>query len=559
MTGGLAHAQDAAAPPDQAPSNALPSAPPGSVVPPVRDRETAPVQKIAVRGFHVVGVADHASLGITPASIQALADAQYRELSAGSGGTVELSFAQMQDVADKITDRYRKAGFIVSNTFLPAQTVGADQIVRIQVLEGQIGKIIVKGTKRYRPGVISAAAERLRGQPLLKSDVDSALLYARDLPGVTVASTFQPGEHTGDTDLIMIAHEKRPYQFTLGANNYGTDLTGKYRLQAGFEWDNPLHRGDVFNINVDYALDPNDNIYGALSYRTPLGKTPGLSAVVGASRNELQINTGTFSALNVKGPSSLYYGGVDWKYINQDDLQQIATFHVLKERSQLNSLGFRLSDEKFTVAEMTWGMLHTDRRFHGVDIMQVSLRKSIKDDSLEPDLVSPQHDSNFLVTKLSYTRLQFLTKSQRLNFKFIGQYSRDALIPLEQFAMGGPDSTRAYPIADALRDRGFYAALEYHVDAPGFGDKVSPFYGRPWRELLEFEVFFDYAKGFSAGANRDLNPGVAELSGVGAGFIFRLPRFKHFEFHFDGAKATSAQNASDGKGFHIYSRFSFTF
>ncbi len=204
-------------------------------------------------------------------------------------------------------------------------------------------------------------------------------------------------------------------------------------------------------------------------------------------------------------------------------------------------------------------MLHTDRRFHGVDIMQVDVRKSINDDSLAPDLVSPQHDSNFLVTKISYTRLQFLSKSQRLNFKFVGQYTRDALIPLEQFAMGGPDSTRAYPIADALRDRGYYASLEYHVDAPGFGDKVSPFYGRPWRELLEFEVFYDYAKGFSAGANRQLTPASAELSGVGAGFFFRLPRFKHFEFHFDGAKSTSAQNASDGKGFHIYSRFSFTF
>src|SRR6185312_14293939 len=305
------------------------------VVPPVRDRDTAAVQKIAVRGFRVAGVANHARLGITPAGIQSLADAQFRALAAGSGGSVELSFAQMQGVADKITERYRNAGFIVSNTFLPAQTVGPDQIVRIQVLEGQIGKIIVKGTKRYRPAIISAAAEKLRGKPLLKSD--------------------------GDTDLIMIAHEKQPYQFTLGANNYGTDLTGKYRLQAGFEWDNPLRLGDTFNANVDYALDPSDNVYGALTYRVPVGHTPGLTAVVGASRNELQINTGSFAALNVKGPSSLYYGGLDWKYINQDDLQQVATLHLLTERSQLNSLGFRLSDEKFTVAEMTWGMLHTDR------------------------------------------------------------------------------------------------------------------------------------------------------------------------------------------------------
>jgi len=365
--------------------------------------------------------------------------------------------------------------------------------------------------------------------------------------------------NTGDTDLIMIAHEKRPVQFTLGANNYGTDLTGKYRVQAGVEWANPLHLGDTFTANVDYALDPNDNIYGALTYRVPFTSTPGLSAVVGASRNELQINTGTFAALDVKGPSSLYYGGLDWKYINRDDLQHVATLHLLRERSQLDSLGFHLSDEKFTVAEATWGMLHTDRRFHGVDIMQVALRKSIRDDSREPDLISPQHDRSFLVAKLSYTRLQFLTKSQRLNFKFISQYTRDALVPLEQFAMGGPDSVRSYPIADALRDRGFYTALEYHVDAPGFANKTSPFRGRPWRELLELETFLDYARGFPVAKERATGLKPVTYSGVGAGFIFRLPYWHHLQFHFDGAVPLGNQDASDRHGYHVYGRFDLTF
>lgn len=497
---------------------------------------------------------------MTPSSIQALADAQYRQLANNGSGPVRLTFAQMQDVADKIVERYRSAGFIVSNAFLPAQTVGADEMVEIRVLEGRIGKIIVKGTKRYRPDVISAAAEKLRGKPLLKSDVDTALLYARDLPGVSVSSTFQPGEHTGDTDLVMIAHEaKRPFQFTFGANNYGTRLTGQYRAQAGVAWNNPLGYGDSLNANIDYALDPTNNVYGSMVYRAPIPLTPGFSAVVGAAHNELQINTGTFSALHVKGPSTLYYGGLDWKFINDDDLQAVGTLHLVQEQSKLSSLGTLLSNEKFNVAEMTLGMSHTDRRFHGVDLMQFGVRRSISDNSTQPDLVSPQHSSTFTVAKLSYTRLQFLTKSQRLYLKFVGQYSKDALVPLEQFALGGPDSTRAYPIADDLRDRGYYGALEYHVDAPGFGDVVSPFYSRPWRELLEFEVFVDYAKGYSAGANRIITPDTATLSGAGAGLIFRLPRFSHFEFHLDGAVPLSSQNASDGKGYHIYSRFSFTY
>jgi len=92
LTGGAAGAQDAGAvSSDQASRNEVPvgnpptpssetaaqppQQAPGNVVPPVRERDAAPVQKIAVRGFRVTGVADHADLGVTPASIQALADA----------------------------------------------------------------------------------------------------------------------------------------------------------------------------------------------------------------------------------------------------------------------------------------------------------------------------------------------------------------------------------------------------------------------------------------------------------------------------------------------------
>lgn len=543
-----------------APTGAPPLA--ENVVPPLRDRDTddAQTQQIAVSGFRVRGVGNHADADITPASIQALADAQYKELGGAAGQPAKLDFMQMQEVVDKITERYRKAGFIVATAFLPAQTVGDDRIIQIEVLEGSIGKIVVKGAKRYYPGVIAASAEKLKGKPLRKSAIDTALLYDRNLPGVSVTSTFQPGEHTGETDLIMVAREApRPVAFSLGANNYGNELTGRYRSQFGATWNSPLGIGDSLAANVDYAFDPSQNVYGSLVYRAPTVVVPGLSAVVGATRSELQINNGMFAALGVKGPSSMLFGGADWRFVNTTDLQLDSTLHYIQERSKLSSLGIALSDERFDVAELGLAMNRTDQRFNGIDLVQFALRKSVNDRSRKPDLVSPDHAGNFLVAKLSYTRLQFLTKSQRLYFKLAGQYTRDALAPLEQFSLGGPDSVRAYPIADALTDRGYYASLEYHVDAPGFGNVISPFYGRPWRELLEFEVFADYGKGFPAGANRLNNTKSATLQGVGAGFVFRLPRFHHFEFRLDGAVPTGSRKASDDRGYHIYSRFGFTF
>jgi hemolysin activation/secretion protein len=533
-----------------------------NVLPPLKQRDTdvAQAQQIEVRGFRVEGVTLHGKGEVSSASIQALADAQYRALAGKGEPPAKLTFAQMQEVADKITERYRKAGFIVATAYLPAQTVGADQVVHIQVLEGRIGKVVVKGARRYHPGVIARPAEALRGKPLQKSAIDTALLYDRDLPGVSVSSTFRPGEKTGETDLIMVAREApRPYSITLGANNYGTSVTGQYRAEAGVTWNSPLGIGDSLALNIDYALDPNENTYGSLVYSAPTVVVPGLSAVVGATRSELQINTGNFAALDVKGPSSLIFAGMDWKFVNDENLKMMSSLHYIRETSRLSSLGLPLSNERFDVAELGFALNQTDRRFHGVNLLQVNVRKSISDNSAQPDLVSPNHASSFLVTRLAYTRLQFLTQSQRLYFKINGQYTNDALVPLEQFSIGGPDSVRAYPIADALIDRGYYSALEYHIDAPGFGNIVSPFHGRPWRELLELEAFVDYARGFPAGADRIGSAKVVTYNGVGAGFIFRLPYLHHFEFHLDGAIPTDSQQSSDGRGYHVYARFGFTF
>ncbi len=543
---------------------AAPAAPPTretSVLPPVSGRQTqsGTEERIAVRGFVVDGVGNHAGDGITPEAMQKLANQQLAKLGGSSAQPARLSFDQLQDVADAITKRYRKAGFIVATAYLPAQTVGADDLVHIDVLEGKIGKIEVQGTKHYRPWVIAAPAEKLRGKPLRKRDVDTALLYDRDLPGVSVTSTFQPGEKTGQTDLIMVAHERRPVSFNVGVNNYGTDLTGRYRAEAGLDWYNPLGIGDELSVGINYAFDPHQNTYGTLNYSVPTVKVPGLSAEIGAERSELQLNSGQFAALDVRGPTSRYHAGMQWKFINRTDLWMTGSLRFIREQSVLRSIGFQLSDERFDVAQLGFAMQHTDRRFHGLDMLSVALRQSLSDDSAYPDLVSPNHASSFTIAKLGYTRIQFLSPNQQLFFKFAGQYTNDALVPMEQFVIGGPDSVRAYPIADALSDRGYYSALEYHVNAPGFANKPSPFHGQPWGELLTLQGFVDFARGYPVGANHLHGGHVVTYRGAGVGLIFRLPRWHNLMFRLDGAVPVGSQPPPGNRDYQIYGRFNLTF
>ena len=118
----------------------------------------------------------------------------------------------------------------------------------------------------------------------------------------------------------------------------------------------------------------------------------------------------------------------------------------------------------------------------------------------------------------SYTRLQSLARNHYLQVRLEGQYSEDVLTSLEQYAMGGPNSVRAYPISEYLHDSALFTSVEWIINAPGIADKPA-FGGRNWGEVLQFSIFADYANGHLNKSNSpDKN---VELSGAGISLDFR--------------------------------------
>lgn len=512
-------------------------------------------QTLQVRGFRAGDVGAHPQRGITPDSVQAVLDGYFAGL-AGGADVAALDFTQLQGAADAVTAAYRKAGFLVSVAYLPPQRLDAESRIEVRVLEGRIGKVVVQGNQRYRSHTLSSVADHLRGQPLRQADIDSALLYARDLPGVSVSSVLQPGENVGETDLVLVARESgRPYEISTSVDNHGTELTGRGRAQLGVTWNSPLGLGDVFAASATYGFDPQASRAGALSYSVPLQSVPGLSVLVGANRSELEVDDGILQGFKLKGPAAQAYAGADWKFINSPALQMTSSVRYIRESSRFEALGLLLSKQKYDVAELGISLRHTDTRLHGINLAQLSVRHSLDDRSAAFDAINMTRDSTFTVVRLGLLRLQYLSRSQRLLFKFNGQYSNNSLPALEQFQVGGNESVRGYAQGETLGDRGWYGALEYHVDAPGFGDAASPFRGVPWREVLEFDVFADQARVFDV----DGLEAPADLASVGLGATFRVRHWNNLELRVAAAKPTSALRPGDGRDVRVYARLGLTF
>jgi len=128
----------------------------------------------------------------------------------------------------------------------------------------------------------------------------------------------------------------------------------------------------------------------------------------------------------------------------------------------------------------------------------------------------------FNKVSLQLQRLQRITQYTSVVFRVDGQFTNDPLVSLEQFSMGGPDSVRAYPVAEVLAEKGGVASLELITGAPGFANRPA-FGNSTWGQVLQVSLFVDYANGKLNDPLVAAQTKSSRLAGAGIGLQFSLP------------------------------------
>jgi len=103
-------------------------------------------------------------------------------------------------------------------------------------------------------------------------------------------------------------------------------------------------------------------------------------------------------------------------------------------------------------------------------------------------------DTSYDLVAYHFQRQQALIRYMTLVATVGGQWSSNALSTLDQLALGGPTSARAYEVAAYVADQGVYGSLEWLIGAPGFASRPA-FAGKTWGELLQLSFFGDLAHG----------------------------------------------------------------
>ncbi len=417
-----------------------------------------------------------------------------------------LNLASLQDLAAVITKRYQDHGYLLSRAYIPPQTLSLGS-VRIAVLEALYGTVAISNTSRVSDALLKSYLRPLEsGSPVTEDGLQRSLLLLSDVPGAVVNSTLAPGVDPGTTDLELSATPGAPDSGSFGLDNAGNRYTGRERLSAAVNDNDPLRRGDVLSLNA--MTSGPDLTYGRLGYQALLADGEGTT--VGGALSALYYRLGNgLSDLHAHGTAE-----VESLTLMQPLIRSIAgnlfaqfAFDAKQMRDETDASDIHTN--RHTDA-LTMTLAGDRRDSSGISNMNLGLSVgNLAFDNQAAELANSsaaRTAGTYAKYALSLARLQALSASNGLYFAVNGQAANKNLDSSEQLFLGGPNSVRAYDVGTIGGALGVLASVELRHN---FG--VSS-HGS-WQTILftDSGVVRIYRNVFATGDN------TAMLSGAGIG------------------------------------------
>jgi hemolysin activation/secretion protein len=385
----------------------------------------------------------------------------------------QLSLADLQGMAARITGYYRRNGYFVAQAFLPAQSI-TDGAVTIAVSEGRIGKVDLRNKSNLSDRVALGTLRGIDSGDVISTPViESRLLQLNDLPGVNVRATMIPGASIGTSDLIVEVDPGQRVTGSIDADNAGNRYTGEYRVGATVNLNNPLGLGDVLSLR---ALTSGSGLqYGRLSYQLQVGR-----GTVGVAYSQLDYELGReFAALGANGTAQIasVYGRYPVLRSRDNNVYVQMAFDAKTFEDRIDSIPSVINRDVRVLMTSIYGD-HRDG-FGGGGVSSYFLTWSTGE--LDIDTPSARADDALTArTQGYYNKLSFSAmRLQRVGGGPVslygtinGQLASKNLDVSEKMQLGGMNAVRAYPEGEAYADQGYVVTLEARLDLLGLVQRV---------------------------------------------------------------------------------------
>lgn len=458
--------------------------------------ETAPIVQVDQDVFNVQRIDVEGNTIIS--------DAQMEQIVAPYQGR-QLTTSDLTTLVGRINEVYRTKGYLTSLAFIPPQNLERGTIT-VKVMEGMVGEMEVSGNKYLKAKVIERRIAEKPGDPLNIPKLEDELLRINRQEPYRVKATLSPGDRTGETKIHLDVQEQQPYQIALVADNAGRPFIGTYRFGTELTDRNVTGYGDRFTAR--YMVGAGQQLASA-SYTVPLGSHgTEVSALFGFSH--VDVDLGIDNQPQIAG-NAFNYGVLLSQPLDKE--RNFVADIGLNARRVTNYFDHEdIGSDDIRSATVGLNYNHYDRL--GRTFARIST-------TMAPEWLGA--NTHFWKAESFATRVVKLPKSNLLIFRSYGQWSPDALPPVEQFQLGGINSVRGYTEGLLIGDKGYTLSAEWRYPIPGLSH-LSPWLA----DRVQGALFADYGQTWLNKDSRNYIAGVSNtsertsLASVGFGVRARL-------------------------------------
>lgn len=369
----------------------------------------------------------------------------------------------LQKATAALEAELKAKGFALHRVSLPPQEVGAK--VTLNIVKFVIGKVTVTGLSRYSEANIRASVPELReGEAPNFGKLAIQTAIANQNPGKQLQVSLGESAEADKINAKLAVVESRPWNFSAGLSNTGSDATGNDRLSLVGGHSNVFDLDHQFAGAYTTSLERASDVKQlGLNYRIPLYRPGG---VLGFSYTKSDV-VGSFGTFNSTGAGQTFgvnYNhylapaggrrsylsiGLEEKQFDAGKINGATVFGQLDRGSRPLTLGYTARVESDAAV---WGYsTEVAANLPGNAGNDLAAYRS------EDVRISKV---NWIALRGSANYLSILPSGWWWGVRGQFQYSPDALIAGEQFGLGGASSVRGTGERVISGDSGLLSSLE---------------------------------------------------------------------------------------------------
>lgn len=447
-----------------------------------------------------------------------------------------VGLGTLNKIADKITARYRNAGYILSRAVVVPQRIKNGEVT-IRIIEGSVDQVIIQGDKTSSR-LLSRYADKIKNsKPLDIATLERYLLLMEDLPGVTAHATLRPSANVSGASDVIITLDEKAVNLALTADNRGTRFLGQGQGSITGSVNNML--GGVYEktqLRFLNTFERDELHYGELRHEEQLGSEGTVLALSGAlTRSDAGH---TLKNFDVIGDDLLLSTEITHPFIRSREKNLYGSVQYDYHKTEVEALNVDLYEDILNVFRIGTAYDFVDT-YSGVNRMDIKLSKGMgwDDNSSTGSRSRAGGRTNFLKANAEVSRMQPISGPFAAFVSASGQISNRALLSAEQFGVGGSNYGSAYDPSEIVGDNGIAGRAELQFTDQ---DRVE------WIPTYQLYSFYDVgrvtARRPSAGQDGDQS---LASTGLGVRFNTSVPLSGGLELAIPLTRKVAA-NGADG-------------